>query len=1422
MDYYDSIHVEVGEKSCEDGGICYAKCSSIVNEDTRLRADPGGEGKTWLLGSYKHYKNRDEQEDKWYEFMDKINEYSSQTSIGMFGDGTSTTHEGRPEEMRGDTKITDIKNSITNITGVPPTGTKVEWNRYEDQANLGCPQYYRSMKLISGDPSPSCCKYKNDEEELKVKIPNKMCRLSKATEESNAFQQLDPQEQGEIRARCDEYNVDWELIYNMSRVKFDGATWPEHPLVNQGEGKMWDFTARPGSGEEMERGIHRNGVCGDNIGTKDPLLAPERRGPGLGNGEPGNWGLNAHPILSHEFIGEIHDPMGGGVSAQSAGGEVEASGFGHGQNLLGSAHDEELSETVLDFPWWWWWWKVPEGLYYDCEDSDNEEVCELMKSGFGGDFASNLNTGYMKYNFIGNALGPADGDRGEWQDSSGSGGTLIDYDYGEYHPWVGQVEEYDDDDVGFEWGEDVPRWAICHRNEPTRSDPKPRGVYIRDILNGIEITAPDIPCKLRRHLWLQEASAAGRSGITAPDCDIIKYSHKPFVKPLSESAADSYASGGTVPSSARAPYETEEFMEAACTHDDSEYDQKRSKRERLLPRDGDGELNKFPDDDSRHGHWINLRQVLRDPDDAAEIEERNLRNLAAAEESEAIKRWQKPSSRKFQWDRNKSWGGSGPIPTSYPSETTTSTWACEYGSPDVQITIPTWNCDQSWNDGYGYNAGWKESLFSNQINTCDRVNINSDGSYHNKDSVYGHEDGDVGDGYSGHIWGYSSFDYTGHTHSFMQPIPSPARAAEINWYDAETNGALQMGMVTSFGDINNFASIGEDTRLFRTLYDDGRNPFSSTVPTPSLSQDQVTRLMYDISNRRFPIRMTRDSYGFRGDLDINLEYVSTPPSFSIGETSTPTPSDLYVLSMATMPTPNDNSAFSNVCLKSMEAYLHSQPTDGLPWPTPTTEEQINTWNEENEKHHKYLCCGFENPDKYGLNGNVDLNFCHVNYCKIDNEISRSCRDLLEEWCEDEDNFSSPKCKPRDYHLKTSNIGGILRSYNYNRKGHFEQAINYNNSETLRKDDYIRVGATVCSRNPDIFFPSESLTTSKSPDEKIKHDNLRDSCILWCSTEGTTGSRHPCIDLLDGKEGTTSTGYCGRIYKRDVEEEINTPSGIASDLHETIKKNNDICGCYWPDEFYENINKNLQHYYNYDIQTLQEENQMIYLDDYINETLDKWIASGYLTDANRFQDEINPAIRIDKIEECLNGGGGCDQASSDDWKSELNEFRSNIMNNNLPAGPRKCVYKGCQNAPVQHHKEGDDNCPLNGLIHCTQEVNVDLGLGELNVQDENQQFITIKDGIEKSEDISSGMGLYQKKSCELKRKLIDNFNPNNTWPPEVEPPSRNYLIKSIIDYIVQFFYDENNNIKKRTIFIFIVIISVPFILYFSYLFSSDNK
>ena len=144
---------------------------------------------------------------------------------------------------------------------------------------------------------------------------------------------------------------------------------------------------------------------------------------------------------------------------------------------------------------------------------------------------------------------------------------------------------------------------------------------------------------------------------------------------------------------------------------------------------------------------------------------------------------------------------------------------------------------------------------------------------------------------------------------------------------------------------------------------------------------------------------------------------------------------------------------------------------------------------------------------------------------------------------------------------------------------------------------------------------------------------------------------------------------------------------------------------------------------------------------------------YLYFANRFQDEINPAIRIDKIEECLNGGGGCDQASSDDWKSELNEFRSNIMNNNLPAGPRKCVYKGCQNAPVQHHKEGDDNCPLNGLIHCTQEVNVDLGLGELNVQDENQQFITIKDGIEKSEDISSGMGLYQKKSCELKRKLI---------------------------------------------------------------------
>ena len=300
----------------------------------------------------------------------------------------------------------------------------------------------------------------------------------------------------------------------------------------------------------------------------------------------------------------------------------------------------------------------------------------------------------------------------------------------------------------------------------------------------------------------------------------------------------------------------------------------------------------------------------------------------------------------------------------------------------------------------------------------------------------------------------------------------------------------------------------------------------------------------------------------------------------------------------------------------------------------TTYDLPGTELVDKETLHKELCCGVRDPgvDRYGNPWFVKPEFCHKNYCNIsgtattedDNytkewekingfedcleetkengifmdddgliykcsydgytkmisqgsgdptpwnttnsvlkskyekglKMTDSCRQILGKWCGDDGdgyrtpNFFDPRCRPPyEAYMARMRKNGIDVDRSEENPGCEPQSTGKpygcarSNSVSISPGKYEEVGK---------YQDGSLKCTAESFNMNNPHE--RDACKDWCS-------------WYPGECKSILYEYCGGIYN----------ATYPNDYEKTfqMKNNESVCGCFWPEEFYTNVLKNLQ-------------------------------------------------------------------------------------------------------------------------------------------------------------------------------------------------------------------------------------------------------
>lgn len=246
--------------------------------------------------------------------------------------------------------------------------------------------------------------------------------------------------------------------------------------------------------------------------------------------------------------------------------------------------------------------------------------------------------------------------------------------------------------------------------------------------------------------------------------------------------------------------------------------------------------------------------------------------------------------------------------------------------------------------------------------------------------------------------------------------------------------------------------------------------------------------------------------------------------------------------------------YASICVKKDNVYLYTNPHNGAPIGSSLsvprnvgTNISINTSsNDKKIDAHKDICCGFILG---GITSPED-EYCHPEYCDIGNNITQDCRDRLAEKCGEDDYFKkSPYCHlSYDAYITHNNF--LRGSARLGRSRAYTVQMHANTiSKSLHPEDYKNIGTELCSES-DFEPPPQNDKLWKDKSEETKEKILkRDACTLWCS-------RNPieCRGKLDN--------FCKDVYDNSV-----SSTGEAGDRFIRSQK---ICGCNWPQEFYDNL------------------------------------------------------------------------------------------------------------------------------------------------------------------------------------------------------------------------------------------------------------
>lgn len=232
--------------------------------------------------------------------------------------------------------------------------------------------------------------------------------------------------------------------------------------------------------------------------------------------------------------------------------------------------------------------------------------------------------------------------------------------------------------------------------------------------------------------------------------------------------------------------------------------------------------------------------------------------------------------------------------------------------------------------------------------------------------------------------------------------------------------------------------------------------------------------------------------------------------------------------------------WARTCMKNSEGYFLTNPYTGVPlinW-NEGASFQTNT-PEKKANYHKDACCGFLNR---GTTAAGEPDFCHPDYCNTEDKVTRKCRERLLEICDDDEEFVlNDRCNIPfwSYAKKATWLDAV---------GKDTQAIAAASrySKSIDHADYSRIGRRVCSSVTNGY--AFDKPSSEDPSRVFKN-KLRTKCIDWCGA-----APGECEDII--------TDYCEDVYDESIAN-----NGVAT---QRFKDAQEICGCNWPQKFYDDM------------------------------------------------------------------------------------------------------------------------------------------------------------------------------------------------------------------------------------------------------------